>query len=281
MKTKTPFKASQFFIFLACLLLLQSCDLPSDGIHPIPSPPDNAPYRLEKENGRVYLILQTEEHSDTAEATEQTDDSLAGSVVADPHYTIPLPFTTLADLQNRILNYTVTEDELTAIESFDRDESGRTKLCDLTRVCDPALPEGISYVGGLLYGEKFILDLASEDGITGKYAACTAEEYRKEGYEALLSQEDMTVYQIADRSATVIENTFQSKEFRRYLYTVRANGVDIIVGEFYDLDYGSKIPRTVYVYIENETQCYYAKFEGFTTRPSVEWLSSVGIAHIE
>lgn len=281
MKTRLPFKASLFFIFLVCLLLFQSCTTENDPIHSIGTPPDNAPYHLEKENSQLYLILRVEDSSDTAEATDRANSSHGGSVVDDPSYTIPLPFTTLADLQNKILNYTVTDEELTALSTFDHDDNGKIKICDLTRICDPSLPEGISYVGGNLYGEKFVLDLASESGITGKYASCTVEEYQRDGYEALLTREDMTVYEIADRNATVIENTFQSKQFRRYLYTIQVNGVDMTVGEFYELNSGAKVPQMVYVYIENETQCYYAQFEGLTSRPSVEWLGSVGIAHIE
>ncbi len=102
------------------------------------------------------------------------------------------------------------------------------------------------------------------------------------GFERLLTDEQMRVYQTDDRNATVIENQGLYGLVRRYLYEISDDSVAYTIREiYYDVEENSTVPDSVYVFIETDYQCYYVEWYGLTERPSVEWLTSFGLAHTE
>jgi hypothetical protein len=273
-----------FFAF-ACVLILSSCEGVPAQTPSIPEPPADSLYTLMPEQNSLYLIPKNEIMSDmTNSSPDGTSETVnGGGQLESEDDPKPLKFSSVSEIKNKILNYELTREEVMLLAALEQDAEGRISLWNVSRACEPALPEGVSYSRGELYGSYFRLLLETADGAEGFYGNVAPDDYQETlGYERLLTDESMRVYQTEDRNATVIENEGLFGLVRRYLYEISDDPFTYMVGEmYYDVENNSTVPDSVYVYIETDYECYYVEWYGLTERPSVEWLTYIGVAHTE
>ena len=278
-------KFNCFILALACMPLLFSCaDLP-EKTQALQEPPANSLYTLTLDQDSLYLLPKNEITADPSDSSVDGSENTVngGCLVGDTDDPQPIRFTTVSEIRDKILKYSLTQEEINLLASFDRDDKGRIPIWNVSRACEPSLPSGVSYARGDLYGVGFRLILKTDDGKEGIYSSVDPAAYRETlGFERLLTDEQMRVYQTDDRNATVMENQGLYGLVRRYLYEISDDSVTYTVGEiYYDVEKNSTAPDSVYVFIETDYQCYYVEWYGLTERPSVEWLTSFGLAHTE
>ena len=278
-------KLCVFVLVFVCVLMLFSCQKTSENNQIIQDPPADSLYSLVLDHDSLYMLLKNEiVPSAPDNGLESSSDTVNGGCLVDNNdEPASLAFTSVSELKEKILSYALTAEELEQIATFERDGEGRIPLWNMSRVCEPALPSGVNYSRGELFGANFRLILQTADGEEGIYCNVNPDAYRETlGYERLLIDESMRVYQTEDRNATVIENKGLLGTVRRYMYEISGDSVTYTVGEiYYDVEENSTVPDSVYIYMETDYECYYVEWYGLTERPSVEWLTSFGVAHTD
>ncbi len=290
MKNRNAKIVSVCVCLLICLLTVCSCEiLPTDEaasdattVFSFGTPPEDAQYDMEIADEYLIVKIRNETKPESQESVNEHNTSDMGGCVVDTTITPTLDYTSVSEMQDKILNYKLSQEELDIIATFQRDENGNVPLRDVSKVCEPSLPDGVTYTGVRLYNTDMTLWLTTSDGKDGVYTTMSTEEYLEDvGHEWALEREGARVYKIDDRNATVIEYEGLLGLVRFYLYEITTESATITVGEAYHFHKGASDTVDVYAYVQSEKQNYCVTFYCLDERPSVEWFSSFGLAHTE
>ena len=296
----------RLFGILCLIFLLSACDVPSENspatmLDTVPEtymaePPENSLYTIERGEGSIYLIVNDEglisawkQFAADKEAETQSD-VIYRSVMEIP-IAEPVSFPTVDMLKDRVLNYKLTEDELKRLYLLYGDPQDRIVLYDLYALTDPSLPIGISDVQ-VNCGPDFSIFFALPLERAGSYHILTADTYTElsreyNGPPSYASVKETYVEE--ERNATVYDYvTAAEGMYRQMSYTVVKNGTEYKIVEKYNISVtlsvhpvSETIPYAVNVYYESGGQYYLLSISSPAERPSVEWLTAFGVAHIE
>ena len=290
----------------AIMLLLSACAVPSENPPAAPTdtspetymsePPENSLYTIERGEGSIHLIVNDEElisawkqYAADKEAETQSD-VIYRSVMEIP-IAEPVSFPTVEILKDRVLNYKLTEDELRRLYLLHRDQQDRIVLYDLYTLTDPSLPTGISNVQ-VNCAPDFSIYFSLPLDRDGSYLILNADTYAElsreyDGPPSYASVQETYVEE--ERNATVYDYVTAAKGlYRQMSYTVVKNGIEYKIVEKYNISVeftsypvSETVPYAVDVYYESGGQYYLIAIFFPAERPSVEWLTSFGVAHME
>ena len=232
------------------------------------------PDHLEKENGEYYLLMGSNESTDP-------DDNCFY-----PVYPVVM-FDSVEEMKNDIESLNFTEEELEAIETFDRDDEGRIMICDLDQLYQPVFPsdlpeyrvvwKGVNY--GFLFGyvndpNRIEFELTSQEYYEREVGNLLDEDNYAEMTPQIEEDRDATVYYY---TATVYQDGVHTDvERKQVLYTYNKDGNTFYVYEYYDVA-SNPAPKYIDVYGAVADKFVHLHVSNLTVRPSIEWLSSFGL----
>lgn len=232
------------------------------------------PDHLEKENGEYYLLMESNE-------VTHPDDSCFY-----PVYPVVM-FDSIEEMKNDIESLNFTEEELEAIETFDRDEEGRIMICDLDLLYQPVFPSDLPEYRVEWTGVNYAFLFGHSGDPNRVWFELTSQEYYEREVGNLLDEDnyaEMTSQSEEDRNATVYyytvplydEGVHTDVERKRVIYTYDKDGNTFYVYEYYDVA-SNPAPKYIDVYGTVADKYVHLYVSNLTVRPSIEWLSSFGL----
>lgn len=208
-------------------------------------------------------------------------------------------FRSLSDMQNRIKSGKIAPYELSGLYYQSTDHI--LTICNLNKLYDLVAPEEFSYSRIVLWGEEYEF-AADSSSVTGSIVCTTADIYEqalKHHTDYISTQNRSVIAQTTaeDRNARIVysknkSSAYKDKLYRDIFYEIQTQTQTLYIREssileylpgvhtedaLMQLDISNSVPEDVYIFGNNGTNCFYAELQGFTERPSVEWLSSFGL----
>lgn len=240
-------------------------------------------YYITKNNGKFYL-----------EFKEPSDKEYMNTC----GYIYHINFASLQELYDDFTTGNFTETELDHMRAMEAEREHmraqhpeideRLGVPNLNRLCEPVLPEDISWDGRVTwYGShKYLFSISQKSQFSINFYAITKEDFEQQ--IALYTDIEITSYiknvsveQIEDRNATVYTiERYSGVNESYWIYDLSSGDKEMIVKESF--------PRTDYytshrlIVLINEDDCYgFIEIVCNDTRPSVEWLSSFGLVPLD
>lgn len=212
-----------------------------------------------------------------------------------------LEFSSLGEMKDSFINNKLTDRQIETMKlGFPKDENG-IAICNMNQLYEPVLPPDLVASKILLKGSSYGFTLSnpsiesSVKSITGSlsvvspdtYQECYASEFTNFFNSDTISLDSQI--EASDRNSIIYNYSTESGKFRLIQYDIAIGDKLLHVSELYFLyldnttaHYSTEISDTVPVQIEicgsENKQYFYIYLSGFTERPSVEWLSSFGLA---
>ena len=227
----------------------------------------NDQYRIMEKGGQYYMELHKPVGSSSGNALEGT---------AQAPYNIQ--FSSLKELKNAITEGKFTEKQLAHMqENFPRNKSGNVLLCNVNKLYNAAVPEGVEVGSIHWYGDNYSFML-NEDG---RLNFCS-----KNAYDEFMSSMEVNADAVSivdetttsDRNAKVVEfKNLLGEPRKRITYSFTANTKTITIAEEYHLDESEAVPYRI-KFCGTDNGVYFTGYMyGFTERPSYEWVTSFGL----
>lgn len=235
----------------------------------------NAGYRIEKTGDEVCLII--------------TDDAYKTDENANVAEEVPsLDFASVIEMKNRVLGGKLTDKEMEGLSAFSKDADGSIKTVDFKKLYEPVLPRNVVCDGSInWYGGMYSFKhLECTDGL-----AVTFQVYTKERYQNVLQDNRDTIHNndlvtitktstTDDRNATIYVYNTKVMGLMSIEYTIQLDDKEIFVVEDY-MGSDQDVPYRVFLFGEVNGGYFRSVIRKMSSRPSVEWLSSFGLAEVK
>lgn len=268
---------NRFSLFIVALFVafFAGCTQGAPTFEQAPKDPSiNMPYEIMIENGKYYLSLPESIRDDNTSGVSSSE--LAPSV----------NFESLAEMVQDIKTGSFTDEELKMITRFKTDDTGKTYICDLSKLYDAYAPEPCALKEIMWTGENYRFDFnigqVQRCSMVGGWSNSTMDTLKTELIECKYNGDIrlISTTQVEERNATVITYTTKysgwSKEYRNIYYAIVDGDRELFVFE----KYGSSGDAPIMVTILGTENGYNFTVQldlwGAEERPSVEWLSRFG-----
>ena len=232
-------------------------------------------------DGQYYLIVD-----------ESHNESGGNEMMLEP----AVVFDSMYDFVDSVLNGKLQRIDLQEVMRFkSRDEHG-IKICDFSDLCHPVFPKDL-YPSHISWrGENYQFVFSNFESVHGVIYCKTKEQYDYEfrnSYINFSDKESINVSQtetIADRNAevTYYTNARATSRYKRVQYSFQQGGTQYFVDERYLLSSSYKdafvsdtVPYSITMYMENGRYFCIASLNGFSERPSEEWLREFNLEKYE
>lgn len=272
-----PLIGGIFVCFAACILMFFLLNKTDGAL-------EYDDYDLIKENGKTYISLHI---NDTK---EENSPNVEGS------YSVALPppptFLSVAEMKKSIEKGGLTLATLKSVQERYAQE-GVWEICDLDNLYDVRLPDGVSVKNITMRGTNYTFNLNCQIADYCGVTYCDESYYNKEFQEEYLDfpnelQEVTWEETTEDRNATVIYYQNETGQYRCEKYTIPQDERSLYVIERYgmirymdDGETSDTIPRTVWIFGEENGVYYTVYVHHPTERPSVEWLKSIELVPLD
>lgn len=272
-----------FAILMIFTLLMSGCattqtpstEDPSPTIKVTPPPEATEAFVMHKVGDTVYINF---ENGNTYEHPEFVQ--VAG-----------ITFESLADMKRTIKNNSFTRSQAAIIKSsFPKDENG-IKICDPDKLYQPTMPIDLHTSSVYLSGEFYSVSVATTNlSLYGQAHFWSKEDFesrwnRRKDYTYYSDtgvEKDETVEGIPAKAYYCSTNVC---DIKLLVYSMELNGKKLRIIEDYilradadsDLIASATIPDIVRIFGEEQGQYYEYYLSGFSTKPTVEWLSQFGV----
>ena len=250
-----------FCVLLALfLIMLNGC---SRGVEVL----SNDQYCIMEKDGQYYMELHKPVSSSPGNTLEGT---------AQAPYIIQ--FSSLKELKNAITEGKFTEKQLAHMqENFPRNKSGNVLLCNVNKLYNAAVPEGVEVETIHWYGDRyrFVFD---KDGWID-FSVREAYDKFALGYDIESgTAKIISVNMISDRNAKeVVFEDLLGAPRKMVTYSYKSEEKTITIAEQYNLDESETVPFSINFWGTCDGAYFTGNMYGFTERPSYEWVTSFGL----
>ncbi|MBE6639430.1 MAG: hypothetical protein E7616_08300 [Ruminococcaceae bacterium] len=268
-------------VLVLIVLVLLSCAKNEDDVEKSGIITDtNAGYEIEMIDGQYYLVFEDEKYKNNVNASQ-----------VEPYLT----FSSVAEMKDKVLNGKLTEEEIKTMSTFTKDSASKIRIPNLEKVYTPIVPENITCSASVwMNSVGYSVELLSKDCYVSLFEVQSKERYEeklKETKDKLHNNKLVTITkteQTDDRDATVYWYTTSSGELKKIEYTIVTEKAELFVTETYCLRLNhdlmavsDTIPQGVQIHGNLGDRYFYCSVYECTERPSVEWLSSFGLAEVK
>lgn len=205
-------------------------------------------------------------------------------------------FSTLTEMREAIVTGTISEKEMqTVFNTANRCEDGSIEICNVDKLYECVLPAELSVKHiiwtGIMYDYRVSGSIAS-----GSFICLNETDYQDNidsQYKDFLDNEQLIITKQEyeeDRSAVVYHYTGERSNGKYICYEIGTGDKRIIVQEVYRFGVGKEalttddttlvsdeVPDNVRLWITDGSGYASVLLNGFSERPSVEWLSQFGL----
>jgi hypothetical protein len=225
---------------------------------------DNERYDLIKKGKDFYLML---------------DESIIETIASNRVDASIIYFDSTEEFIDTVKNGKLDDSQLAiAYEKFNRDSNG-IKICDLSNMQEPVLPDEFDWRWGNWSGSSYTFDLYSSNGESGycKYLD-------KESYEAEYEKYYKRGY--SEKLVLLEKNNDGKKEYyyystdidqERIRYTVKNGRTTLVVFEIFNWKKPKDIPGQIKIYGRNSKHYFIINIYNLKEKPTEEWIKSFGI----
>ena len=195
-------------------------------------------------------------------------------------------FNSLHEMKDAVIRGKLTEEQLMTVASFEKNEDGSIKICDMQKLYTPKAPEGFDVSKVTWSGETYQFILQN-NGIVVSFSYLTEDGYTAK-YEKSKNFEDnknITVQKtenIGERNAVATYYTTSVASIKKLTYDIKVNDTVLHVEEEYILEIKNNVletsetvPHNIAIYGENKENGtrFFVYISNLAERPSAEWLS--------
>jgi len=202
-------------------------------------------------------------------------------------------FSSVQELKESFLSNQLTDEQKAIMRNAFAEDVYGIKLCNLTKLYVPTLPEDVSQKSVTVLGTNYYFKLDS-DLITGYFQILTLPDYEFQNNRDFRDYDDKNADITRQENGTfdgagceIVEYTYSSGVSYRDIYLTLSNGDDVTEIEIsYCVDnpnpqgtiaVSETMPWRVLIFGKNGDQHFNAYIEDFKAPPTVEWLTSFGI----
>lgn len=269
----------KLLISLICLTLalsvslLSGCSKEKDTV--------SKPYEIVVENGNYYLVWNGE--------PPQIPDKYYYNPLISGGYLPSISFRSVAEVKNDFETGNFTDEELGILAYYCSDESGKSLICNLSKLYEPILPASfdslsIGWWGGTHFRYTFYADENEQRGIMEIYTSAEGRQRYDEQVDLAANFAERTDFDVysettdSERNGKVCFYTSAGVyEWKKVYYELENDGKILHIEETYALEESSTVPCSIAIY-GSDNGIYFAFFlSSFQERPSVDWLCKFGI----
>ena len=274
---------SAFAVMLLCLMLLSGCTTKSAAPSDIPTSTDKVETEEKTESFTIKRI---------GENTYINFD--AGNECPNPEWVqlATVQFKSLAEMKNAIKNNKFTPSQAAIIKTFFPKDSNGIKICNPDRLYKPVLPDNLEYDEVSLSGEMYSFLVNSNSNFSLAFFHYMTKDVFDRSLKNefdLYSNHLITITSVQDE---MFDNLFtktyyyytKNCEMKSIAYTINSNGKKLQILEKYTLkayvsglQVSNTIPDSVYVFGTDNNLYFELCIHDPTSRPTVNWLSQIGI----
>lgn len=246
-------------------------------------------YEILETDGKYYIhFLQGEKIGEI----DSPDLGVVWQVLGDD-----LCFTSLAEMKQKILAADITAQQVVRLRQYTND--GTQPFLDMNNLYDLEIPDGELLLGVELAEEisgtcyrfifgnaenQFSLSVVSKEQYDRRLPDCKEQPKYPYIYDILCTEI------LSDQNAKKVHYREKrtADEYMEITYEISKQGWIMYVREYYELshetaqDLSSKgIPETVWICCEDEGRYFTSTLRNLKERPSVEWLSQLGLRKFE
>lgn len=225
---------------------------------------ENDHYRIEAAGEKYYLSLKG----------TGSDTSVPGACVEQP----AVRFSSLKEMKEDILTGNFTEAEVKELQRFSKNEEGKVEICSMQKLYEPAFPSDLEIKSVVWTGRSYNFVIGFKTVSTGS-VWFTMNHTEFSNYLAEFNTTYGSVETVEDRNATIDSYRAGSgKDVRLIKYTITTvNNTTLYINECYSLDESSTVPNYVQILVDSGGIYLFGTVNSFESRPSVEWLSKIGV----
>ena len=241
----------------------------------------NAGYKIEELDGKFYLVITDDAYKSKANAS-QVEPSLM--------------FASVAEMKDKVMNGKLTKDEIKTMSTFFKKTDEKFEVLDFKNVYEPVFPSEVTWDGGVKWYGKYYRpsSVESDKFLNMTFAVLTSDIYQHslQRSKDLIHNNDLVTItksvQVEERNATVYYYTTSSGEFKSIEYVIETENGKMFVMEDYrlatknkELPTSDSVPSSIDLYGECKEGFFDCWISGLVERPSVEWISSFGLAEVK
>jgi len=235
-------------------------------------------YEIIDKNGEFYIVFDEATMSDSF----KSQNVQLGSV----------KFSSVEEFKKTVEEKSFDRSQLSIIyKSFSKNSEGMIKICNIKDLRIPQVASEVEYSAFHWRGETYSYYLQSSSGVNGYFHCYTDEiyeQYYATEYVDFFSQDTIRVTKEEweeERNADIYYySTSQASSKKiRYILFNEANNETLIIDEKYILSLSSNllptsesVPYSIEIYGGKSGSRFVIYLNGFTERPSVEWLMQFG-----
>ena len=230
------------------------------------------PYEIVKGDGAYYIVTDG-----------KTDIKSPGRVPG-------LVFNDIKDMKYRMLNGYLSEEQLTELSLFSRDEEGRIIIPDLDNLWSITCPERLHIRSVLMKSNKYLIELKA-DGKPGFYVIPEDKAYFDKEMEGPTfgSKIEVEQYWDAERNAQVYlyqvadvqKGETRKVPRKKVFYTIKEGKKIFCVTEMYELDVSETVPVDVEITFNDNGRIFHLYMPDFNELPTADWITQFGYCEYE
>ena len=267
---------TRIILTILIIALLSGCSATPPLAQQLPKEnPVEMPYDIITENGESYIVLRD---STEAEIIENATVCELAPIIC---------FDSISEMLQDIKTGNFTEEELYQLKRFKTDDTGRTMICDLSKLWDGCTPDDFDSQRIEWGGSGYSITYYDSESELHATFDCT---FTKESLDNAILEEKawvnrdghtmVSTSQDTERNATIYIYEYYNhmykvkKQNKEIHYTITGDNMELFVRECYN---DSDVPRSIDVFGEKNGYYFCVMLYHLQERPSVEWLSQFGV----
>jgi len=228
-------------------------------------------YRVIEENGHHFLILGND-YTDTA-------SSETGYTVVQT-----IRFSSVAEMKSDIQNGNFTERELQIISGFNRDETDRIQICDISKLYEPVFPQPFDSYSVSWRNDYYDFLITSSQSNMYVIHFFLGQEYTETEVHKLTHFEDNELItlrsKVIDSSNRLIYDytgDLSENRYRMVYYCITNENDTLHIAEWYRLDESDSLPTSIDIYTIDGAQSSRFVIYNIQEPLTIDQLSQLGI----
>ena len=244
-------------------------------------------YTVSVING-VYYLKFTEENGEGDESGANGDNA----IIADQSF---LAFSSIDQMKQAFREGLLTEKQLKTIQTKFTVTDWGYELCNFEEMLCPKAPEGVVVDAVYLYGLNYNFNVRGAGELTAGVYLGDAGKYERQydSFMEIISNHQLDSHTTETRDGVAYETyviTTNVAQIKYVFMTIPAEGKAtptrvimrfLLQSQTQPDEVSDTVPRAVYIYGEENGMPYDYLIHGVSEAPTIEWLSSFGLAPYE
>lgn len=242
---------------------------------------ENERYKITERGDRWYL-----RHYAHADITENY-----GNINVMLAY-IPLTFSSVVQLKETVVSGALDQDTLNFFSLYKGKKP--VEICNLKHIYKPTLPDGMNWetaelihIEGMtwekvaLFRDKYVYALSADNGVQAEFSFYTKTQYKssfKTNYSNFPEDEKIVETSVAEDGSQKYVYYSGDDRMKAVKYELHRADMTFYVKELYG---AGSVPTCVYLYGTDGSAYVEIMLEGFSEKPTKQWLSSFGFQQVE